>query len=948
MLNFLSKEATVHEPLSSEGDQLRRAAATDVRASYVRFPTPNKYNSTMQDLQSSSAYSVPVPSMDLVSKLSPPYNDTWDGNSGNQFQPDPLDESLLYWAATLQRAPDYKNSRNEQIRPFKTPVWQVEELASLPTRLVPGAARLKYGSLELVTKQIEGDLQALTDELRESIEALKRELDSSQPAQRFAVSLTHLEYLVWRNTPISVRAFRSSHKSSRKTSDILPRPKPDRLRVYFVRIPLSLKTLLLAGHAMSPAEKLRISLPREVPQPDAIENTAVEKGQPSFARELEEIGDLFSMEPELEALALVDTGTYMSQATREVAENEPPIEEPEKTPQMRMTPDLKLDKTINSLVDSSQPKSILLPKADMDDDAIALDELESSLLGESEPYIDLFSTFFRLVRKHTTDFTPGICPMDSTELLDDILDQFLWRLYEESDTASERELSCIMNKKRHFVAHIWHSLFFENERHANVESPQRKPPLDSTSMMKDWDAIFSESLPESKFGEKVPPESAADNSYQRWVELFLQDSNTFMWLISRIQQLNGFACKGLDAKMTIGSTIRGHIRQDSQLCEMYPAQGPPSISLIFNLQWDPAEVLRDHGIPTSQRKILERLLCFTGTLLNAQAVTIIEYMKQTWPGRWQHLAIAISKFMYLPKGAECLYEFPDPKEGYESKRKGKYKMTTEDFEYGPKGDSKKSHGLRGRIRARMTGNSSCYITISGGPETVCEMAEQLAWLAATLRSRPDSLSDQGIVSCTPFISNIRRPSEELFWVCDVAFDIRHVPMIDDCDGSCWANLFWNPILVEGYPIRARNKEDTGLEIELSAMGVLMRSLQLVLWNRKLLMKGFDALVVATQMTAGTVFWHLLTSKERETRISYIEPEVDRVALKLPEGYSLHSLEKSRHVIGWCSKATDFCGKSAFLNLLVACSTDKVLLRTSKHEHEYWNIGTAEAASFHCH
>lgn len=74
------------------------------------------------------------------------------------------------------------------------------------------------------------------------------------------------------------------------------------------------------------------------------------------------------------------------------------------------------------------------------------------------------------------------------------------------------------------------------------------------------------------------------------------------------------------------------------------------------------------------------------------------------------------------------------------------------------------------------------------------------------------------------------------------------------------------------------------------------------------MKGFSSLLVATLAAAGVIVWHLLGSPSLEERISYVDPELDKLDIRMPEAFSLRSIEGFRHIIGWCANSTDVCGK----------------------------------------
>ncbi|KAL2679085.1 hypothetical protein Neosp_009843 [[Neocosmospora] mangrovei] len=67
------------------------------------------------------------------------------------------------------------------------------------------------------------------------------------------------------------------------------------------------------------------------------------------------------------------------------------------------------------------------------------------------------------------------------------------------------------------------------------------------------------------------------------------------------------------------------------------------------------------------------------------------------------------------------------------------------------------------------------------------------------------------------------------------------------------------------------------------------------------------LAVATLAAADIIVWHLLISSKADERISYVDPRLDELDSVNLEGISLRTLEEKRHVIGWCTTATDLCG-----------------------------------------
>jgi hypothetical protein len=204
------------------------------------------------------------------------------------------------------------------------------------------------------------------------------------------------------------------------------------------------------------------------------------------------------------------------------------------------------------------------------------------------------------------------------------------------------------------------------------------------------------------------------------------------------------------------------------------------------------------------------------------------------------------------------------------------------------------------------------LTVTGGHHLISEVAEQIAWLAATLRLSP---RDRHLVGVCPRMSNLRvgpptdvSTGERVCGSCQLSFDIEDSPSETQNDnGLCWAPLFTRSILVCGFPTLRRSVPQTGLEISLKAMASLVRSTQVIRYEHRLIMKGFNSLLVATSLQSGVVLWHALTSSAADQRVSYFDPRIDQFNTSHRHKPTLRVLERARHIIGWCSPAIDFCG-----------------------------------------
>jgi len=208
----------------------------------------------------------------------------------------------------------------------------------------------------------------------------------------------------------------------------------------------------------------------------------------------------------------------------------------------------------------------------------------------------------------------------------------------------------------------------------------------------------------------------------------------------------------------------------------------------------------------------------------------------------------------------------------------------------------------------------CSISATGGPYFLSEVAEQLAWLASALRL---SLSPHNnvTVAILPRIESLSVGSPQsgnsktAVGSCQLSFEVQNSDRASiETNGSCWTRLFAKPVLVSGYPNSRRHVPKAGLETPLGFMASLVRTNQIVRLGDIIIMKGFSSLLVATAVESSVIMWHAFVSSAAYERISYFDSRIDGLVTMKDELPLLRALESFRHIMGWCSHATDFCGK----------------------------------------
>jgi hypothetical protein len=207
-------------------------------------------------------------------------------------------------------------------------------------------------------------------------------------------------------------------------------------------------------------------------------------------------------------------------------------------------------------------------------------------------------------------------------------------------------------------------------------------------------------------------------------------------------------------------------------------------------------------------------------------------------------------------------------------------------------------------------NRLSSVTVVGGPYLLSEVAEQIAWLAASLQIP----CDNKLVAQTPRLENIY-----------ISSPLKHKPRMEvsgnivfhkeesqetlrQMNGSCWVQLLPNAVMVHGYPILRQMVTKSGLQTSLGVMASLVRSTHIVRYEDRVVNKCFGFLMIATSHESETVVWHALLSSTTGEHISYFDTQIDALRDGFQHVPSLRILETARHIVGWCSHATDFCGK----------------------------------------
>ncbi|KLU82357.1 hypothetical protein MAPG_01429 [Magnaporthiopsis poae ATCC 64411] len=293
-------------------------------------------------------------------------------------------------------------------------------------------------------------------------------------------------------------------------------------------------------------------------------------------------------------------------------------------------------------------------------------------------------------------------------------------------------------------------------------------------------------------------------------------------------------------------------------------QRPPDVCMAtFVVNWEPFTFLEEQGYAEPPEDAISNAVTVTGSSVDAQATTVAQYLAQTWPGIGLDV---LSKIQDLLKGHSSVQGVLRDATRFEAKLE----------------------------RDPMT---RLVLAVQGTPESIVQVAQVFAWLGAALRcsrymDQPQTAYSVAHVEASEAYRGLGPKVN-----CKISFGYAELPTINNSHGQCWHGLFRKLAVVKGFPIPRRPEPGLGLEVPLNMMAALVGSSRLDLFDAKVFVKGFSAMLVPTLRHGNIVVWHLVAQGD-DTRVSYLDWEGEH-----EQQLTMAEIETARHIVGWCSEVT---------------------------------------------
>ncbi|KAL8407811.1 hypothetical protein RB594_006580 [Gaeumannomyces avenae] len=351
----------------------------------------------------------------------------------------------------------------------------------------------------------------------------------------------------------------------------------------------------------------------------------------------------------------------------------------------------------------------------------------------------------------------------------------------------------------------------------------------------------------------------------------ITNSTAYRWLLARLHRELALT----RPTHAVSAVIRGRLRSRAENRHISRRSGPPICTMLFQSEWDPLVIIsnQEYGEKVTPSEAMERAIAITeGPDEEVEALSCGEYLRRTWPGLGETFVKLMQHVVEVKPGTKCIARF--------------YEGT--------------------QLTAWLQPEDRFSLEAVGVSETIVEVGEMFAWLTAAFRP--------GVGETVSHVIPVVRPAAAGQDDATCTISVKaYVPSVPDYtpQGQCWRDLFRNPVVAHGFPVRRRPGKMPGLEVPLETMAALLHTRRISVFDGKVLIKGFCTALIPTRHSDdrdSLITWHVLFNEDG-SRISFADPRVRQAANFIEPGKRLGfaDVENARHIIGWCMNVKNYAG-----------------------------------------
>ncbi|GIC87262.1 5'-methylthioadenosine/S-adenosylhomocysteine nucleosidase family protein [Aspergillus udagawae] len=517
---------------------------------------------------------------------------------------------------------------------------------------------------------------------------------------------------------------------------------------------------------------------------------------------------------------------------------------------------------------------------EMDGDSADDESIYTSDVPRSLAYVqELVSSFFRGAELPDAESLERI-----RDGLPDLLRGFAQRIGGENHSSGHFEVMKFIYKRRVDIATSFGQQFLDD-----IETLQQRKlndmSLDERLSMWRFDQEMDDPSSAAARPDDVPlmdddaqldgddnnddNENTLDNSQLEMYRNVVTNSTAFQWLLCRLHREASLTTSEASSWKAISTQIRQALysRRESRLVSSRKA--PPKCSAVFQSDWDPLAFIRDQKYKEEPEDAVERAIVIVqGPNGDVEAMPCSEYVGRTWPLFGEHFMGLVKHTVRSIPSLRCSVTLFD----------------------------------NTRVTSWVEPSGCFSLEAVGVAETIVEVGEVFAFVTVALRSAKGDL----VASVSPTIDNGTKTSDQ---TCRLTIRPQYSDGPLRSTGQCWQDLFRNPVVVLGFPVRRRRPDqEPGLEISLATLAALLGTRRIVVFCGKVFLQGFCTMVVPTKYDGDTVHWHVLFN-ENGSRISLTDFRVRKIVqdFDLLKHLTLSGVESARHIVGWCEHVRNYAG-----------------------------------------
>ncbi|KAK2592511.1 hypothetical protein QQS21_009786 [Conoideocrella luteorostrata] len=333
-------------------------------------------------------------------------------------------------------------------------------------------------------------------------------------------------------------------------------------------------------------------------------------------------------------------------------------------------------------------------------------------------------------------------------------------------------------------------------------------------------------------------------------ESIVLNSAAYRCLLAQIEQEIRFTTLEAETMRKISEKILERLYCQPKSRELNSSKRHPIFTALFHSDWKPLAFALEQEYYGDPSTLMAGVITITEVSNgNAEAMVCSDYVCRTWP-------MLGGEFMTLVKQVVL------------SRPEVRCEVTLFD---------------NTKCTAWIDSAGAFTLEVVGNAITVAEVGEMFSWITSAVQSAPDDK--------VAFVVPTLRydPTSSLL---DFKFDATQNGRDDvpPAAGQCWQDLFRNPVVVCGFPIRRRPSGcEAGLEFSLGLLAALMDGPRIVEFAGLVLLKASYG-----------------------SRISSADPRVRKVVgdFDVRKHIPVSEFEHARHIVGWCKNVKNLTGSQS--------------------------------------